>query len=80
MALIARRFATPVTSAARCLLSTGRYQLALAQSDEDIRSALRLRYRVFNLELREGLASSHGAGEDRDEFDDVMRHLIVTGQ
>jgi putative hemolysin len=77
MALIARRFATPASAAARWQLSTGRYQLALADSHEDIHSALRLRYRVFNLELQEGLASSHGAREDRDEFDDVMRHLIV---
>jgi putative hemolysin len=65
------------TISARWQLSGDRYRLGLARSEEELRSALRLRYRVFNLELREGLETSHGAGEDRDEFDDVMRHLIV---
>ena len=36
-----------------------------------------LRFEVFNLELNEGLASSHATGLDEDEFDDVCDHLIV---
>jgi putative hemolysin len=53
------------------------YFCRLAASGEDVAAAQRLRYEVFNLELREGLATSHGAGLDRDDFDEVMDHLVV---
>jgi putative hemolysin len=49
----------------------------LAREEEEIRAALRLRFEVFNLELNEGLATSHAAGMDEDEFDEVCDHLIV---
>jgi len=53
------------------------YRVRFATSVEDLREALRLRYRVFNLELGEGLAESAATGEDRDEFDEVFHHILV---
>ena len=55
----------------------GRYRLRLAESPEDRIAACRLRFRVFNLELGEGLESSYRTGLDTDHFDDVCEHLIV---
>ena len=55
----------------------GRYRLRLAQSSEDRIAACRLRFRVFNIELGEGLASSYETGLDTDQFDDVCEHLLV---
>jgi putative hemolysin len=70
------RVAQAVATAVR-QYALGRYSLTIAQTEEEVRSALQLRYQVFNLELKEGLASSHGTSEDRDQFDEVMHHLIV---
>jgi putative hemolysin len=53
------------------------YTVRHATSEAEIRAALSLRFQVFNLELNEGLASSHATGLDEDEFDDVCDHLIV---
>jgi putative hemolysin len=55
----------------------GRYRLRLAQSLEDRTAACRLRFRVFNIELGEGLESSYATGLDTDQFDEVCEHLIV---
>jgi putative hemolysin len=56
------------------------YRLRLATSADDVRSAQRLRYQVFNLELQEGLAQSHASGLDADPFDAVCDHLLVEHQ
>ena len=56
---------------------TDRYTVSLAQHAGDLVAAQRLRYSVFNLELREGLPGSVANGLDVDEFDDVCDHLIV---
>jgi len=40
-------------------------------------AAQKLRYRVFNVELGEGLESSEASGLDRDQFDAVCDHLLV---
>lgn len=53
------------------------YTVRFAKTQDEIRAALRLRFQVFNLELNEGLASSHATGLDEDEFDEVCDHLIV---
>jgi len=53
------------------------YVVKLASDASEFRAALRLRYEVFNLELREGLSSAHCTGHDFDPFDVVMDHLIV---
>ena len=55
----------------------GRYRLRLAQSVEDRDAACRLRFKVFNIELGEGLESSYQTGLDRDQFDLFCEHLLV---
>lgn len=55
----------------------GRYRLRLAESVEDRDAACRLRFRVFNIELGEGLASSYQTGLDTDHFDLFCEHLLV---
>jgi putative hemolysin len=55
----------------------GRYRLRLAQSGEDRIAACRLRFRVFNIELGEGLESSYQTGLDTDHFDEFCEHLLV---
>jgi putative hemolysin len=55
----------------------GRYRLRLAESVEDRDAACRLRFKVFNIELSEGLASSYETGLDTDQFDLVCDHLLV---
>jgi putative hemolysin len=53
------------------------YTAKVASDAQEFRAALRLRYEVFNLELREGLQSSHSTGCDFDAFDAVTDHIIV---
>jgi putative hemolysin len=55
----------------------GRYQIRLATTEAEREAACRLRFKVFNLELGEGLISSYSTGMDRDQFDYVCDHLIV---
>ena len=58
-------------------IELGRYQLRLAQSHQEREAACHLRFKVFNLELGEGWASSYSTGLDEDRFDHVCDHLIV---
>ncbi len=58
----------------------GRYRLRRAESAEDRKAAYRLRFKVFNLELGEGLESSYQTGLDTDRFDPFCDHLIVDEQ
>jgi putative hemolysin len=58
-------------------LEEGRYLLRFARAAEDLDAILRLRFEVFNLELQEGLDSSHETGRDMDQFDSVCHHLMV---
>ncbi len=53
------------------------YRLRLAATEAERTAACRLRFRVFNLELGEGLAESYANGMDRDAYDDVCEHLLV---
>jgi len=55
----------------------GRYRVDFARDPQELDQALDLRYRVFNLELGEGLETSHQERRDRDEFDDACHHLCV---
>ena len=55
----------------------GRYTLRLAETTGDREAACRLRFRVFNLELGEGLESSYQTGLDIDRFDLCCEHLLV---
>ena len=55
----------------------GKYQLRLADTCGEREAACRLRFRVFNLELGEGLSDSWSTGRDEDRFDLFCDHLIV---
>ncbi len=55
----------------------GNYHLRMAESQQDREAACRLRFRVFNIELGEGLECSYQTGLDQDRFDEVCEHLIV---
>ena len=62
---------------ARVHAEVGHYRLRMAQSVEDRDAACRLRFKVFNIELREGLEISYRTGLDRDEFDLFCEHILV---
>ncbi len=55
----------------------GKYRLRLAESVEDRDAACRLRFKVFNIEMGEGLDSSYDTGLDTDKFDLFCEHLLV---
>jgi putative hemolysin len=67
----------PVPSEPRIHAEVGRYRLRLAETAEDRDAACRLRFKVFNIELGEGLASSYRTGLDTDQFDEICEHLLV---
>jgi putative hemolysin len=55
----------------------GKYRLRTAESADDRDAACRLRFKVFNIEMGEGLESSYQTGLDTDKFDDCCEHLVV---
>ena len=55
----------------------GRYRARFARTAHEREELLRLRFRVFNLELAEGLESSWQDGRDEDRFDSSCHHLLV---
>ena len=55
----------------------GRYTARLALTDRERAAAFRLRFLVFNLEMKEGLESAFLNGYDTDRYDEVCDHLIV---
>ena len=57
--------------------TSGAYELSWAFSEEELHALQRLRYDVFNLELNEGLDSSHASGRDEDAFDSWCHHLFI---
>ena len=66
-----------ILPAPRIHAEVGRYLLRLAASAEDRQAVCRLRFRVFNIEMGEGLESSYQTGLDTDRFDDCCEHLLV---
>ncbi|MEM8931309.1 MAG: GNAT family N-acyltransferase [Acidobacteriota bacterium] len=60
------------------VLDEGRYRLRFARTHDELDAILRLRFEVFNIELGEGLDESWETRRDRDPFDDVCHHLLVT--
>jgi putative hemolysin len=58
----------------------GPYRVRLAEGAEERELACRLRFKVFNIELQEGLQSSYSTGLDQDQFDLFCDHLIVEDQ
>ncbi len=53
------------------------YIVKLAKSPEEVKTAQRLRFEVFNLEMKKGLASSFETGLDRDEYDELCDHILI---
>ncbi len=60
------------------LTTTPFFRVKLAESLDDLIACQRLRYLVFNCELGEGLEASARTGLDRDHFDFICDHLMVT--
>ncbi|HSJ98988.1 MAG TPA: GNAT family N-acyltransferase, partial [Myxococcota bacterium] len=58
----------------------GPYRARFARTRRELEAIQRLRYRVFNLELGEGLAASRATGRDDDGFDERCHHLLVTDE
>ena len=58
-------------------IGTDRYLVRFVRTKEEVDAALRLRFKVFNLELGEGLAGSFITGRDEDELDSTSHHLIL---
>jgi len=58
-------------------ISEGAYSVRYAASIDELDAILRLRFDVFNIELREGLEESFATGRDQDEFDAQCHHLLV---
>jgi len=58
-------------------LIEGSYAVRFARSPAELDELAQLRFRVFNLELDEGLEASFTTGRDLDPFDSQCHHLIV---
>ncbi|MBC2604909.1 GNAT family N-acetyltransferase [Pelagicoccus albus] len=56
---------------------TSAYKVRISGTDLDVAGAQRLRYKVFNVELGEGLKESEATGKDEDPFDAVCDHLLI---
>jgi putative hemolysin len=54
-----------------------RFEIKITTDPGEILEAQRLRFEVFNLEMKKGLQASYNHGLDVDEFDPVCDHLIV---
>jgi len=74
--MILDKFPSSITTPSR-LWETEQFEIKLADRQEELDKAFRLRYEVFNLEQGKGLKSSNQAGRDVDEFDEYCLHLLV---
>jgi L-ornithine Nalpha-acyltransferase len=54
-----------------------RFEIKITRDPGEIEEAQRLRFQVFNLEMKKGLQASYERGLDSDEFDAFCDHLIV---
>lgn len=66
-----------VSTRPRIHAEVGKYRVRLAEGVEDRDAACRLRFKVFNIEMGEGLESSYQTGLDTDQFDLFCEHLLV---
>jgi putative hemolysin len=55
----------------------GKLQIKITRDEDEIQEAQRLRFEVFNLEMKKGLETSLQRGLDVDEYDPFCEHLIV---
>jgi putative hemolysin len=58
-------------------ISDEQYSVCVARKNCEVDEALRLRFDVFNLELKEGLDSSYLTQKDEDQFDRQCDHLLI---
>jgi putative hemolysin len=58
-------------------MELGRYRVTIAETLAEREAACRLRFKVFNIELGEGLQTSYKTGLDTDHFDLFCDQLIV---
>jgi len=70
-------YTPPAQAKPRIHAEVGHYRLRMAETQEDRDAACRLRFKVFNIELGEGLESSYQTGLDADHFDIFCEHLLV---
>jgi putative hemolysin len=56
---------------------SGEFIARLAATQEQRDAIYRLRFNVFNLELKEGLDSAFSSGRDVDEFDHFCDHVLI---
>jgi len=54
------------------------YQIKIATKLDEIEAAQRLRFQVFNLEVKSDIKSSGLTGLDKDKYDPVCEHVIIT--
>lgn len=59
------------------LASSNKYVVRFARDTNEVRAAQELRFKVFNLELGEGLESAYETQYDSDQYDDQCHHLLV---
>jgi putative hemolysin len=71
------RSLSPSSIRQRIQADVGKYRVRLADTSGDRDSVYRLRFRVFNIEMGEGLSGSYETGLDCDQFDPVCDHLLV---
>lgn len=53
------------------------FEIKITRDRNEIQEAQRLRFEVFNLEMKKGLELSYQRGLDVDDYDPVCDHLIV---
>ena len=53
------------------------FEFKITRDRDEVREAQKLRFEVFNLEMKKGLESSYARGLDLDDFDPICDHLIV---
>ncbi len=58
------------------LKTNKRFQVRLAENQDEIEQCLRLRYRIFSQEMGARLSTKE-AGIDQDRFDEFCQHLMV---
>jgi L-ornithine Nalpha-acyltransferase len=54
-----------------------KYVIGIASTPEEIDAAYKLRYEIFNLELKEGIKENEKTLRDIDKFDSACDHLII---
>ncbi len=57
--------------------TAGRYTARFATTAAEVDTVLKLRFEVFNLEMKEGLDKSFETGRDLDGFDPHCHHMLV---